>query len=510
LDPCRRGQPGPAGLPQELRTSEGDLAIVAVDDRPDVAELRALFLFEELSDEQLHWLCRFGSIHLAEPGWVYREGEPAAQFYVLLNGLIVLTSRVGEDDVEFIRTDRCGVFGGAFQAYLGDRLPRYTTSMRAETTARFFVLSAEDFGGLMRDWFPMAVHLLEGLFFGNHGTQLAIGQRERLLALGSLAAGLSHELNNPAAAIGRAASSLGDRVAGLRRSIESMATGEFDRNDLADIVRLQQRSVSPSAIRTALTPLEAAEREDQVAEWLDVRDVADGWELAPTFVQAGLDTTFLDEAAALVPAPALGDVLRWLSNSIETDLLTGEIQEAAARISALVDATKQYAQLDRAPYQVVDVHDLLDSTLVVRGKSLGGGVIVVRDYDRTLDKVPAFAAELNQVWSNLIDNALSAMGGAGTLSLRTSRDDDLLLVEVEDTGPGVPDEIRSRIFEPFFTTKAVGEGTGLGLDLAWRIVTSRHHGDLRVDSVPGRTTFQVRLPFEEHRNVSVDGLPPRP
>jgi signal transduction histidine kinase len=422
-----------------------------------------------------------------------------------MDGLIVLTSRVGGDDVEFIRTDRPGVFGGAFQAYLGDRLPLYTTSMQAETNATFFVLSAENFAQLMRDWFPMAVHLLEGLFFGNHGTQLAIGQRERLLGLGSLAAGLSHELNNPAAAVGRAASSLGDRVAGLHQSIESIATGEFDRHDLANMVSLQQRAVSRSGRWPAPTPLQVAEREDEVGEWLEAHRVVDGWELAPTFVQVGLDAEFLNEAAMLVPSPALGAVLRWLSSSIETDLLVGEIQDAAERISALVDATKHYTQMDRAPYQFVDVHELLDSTLVVRGSSLGDGISVVRDYDRTVDKVPAFAAELNQVWSNLIDNALSAMGGAGTLSLRTSRDDDHLLIEVEDTGPGVPDEIRSRIFEPFFTTKAVGEGTGLGLDLAWRIVTSRHHGDLRVESVPGRTTFQVRLPFEERKGGAPSG-----
>ena len=171
-----------------------------------------------------------------------------------------------------------------------------------------------------------------------------------------------------------------------------------------------------------------------------------------------------------------------------------EIQDSTTRISTLVAAAKQYSQMDRAPYQVVDVHELLNSTLLMMGRKLGD-VTVVKDFDRTLPAIPAYAAELNQVWTNLIDNAVAAMDGSGTLTLRTARDDDRLLVEIGDTGPGVPEDIRQRIFEPFFTTKPFGEGTGLGLDISWRIVVNKHHGDLRVESVPGNTRFQVRLPF---------------
>ena len=172
-----------------------------------------------------------------------------------------------------------------------------------------------------------------------------------------------------------------------------------------------------------------------------------------------------------------------------------EIEDATIRVSSLVTAAKQYSQLDRAPYQVVDVHSLLDSTLVMLGGKIGQGIKVVKDYDRGLPPIPAYPAELNQVWTNLIDNAVSAMQGTGTLTVRTSLDRDHLLVEFGDTGPGVPPEIRQRIFEPFFTTKPVGEGTGLGLDISWRIVVNKHHGDLRVESVPGDTRFLVRLPL---------------
>jgi signal transduction histidine kinase len=173
-----------------------------------------------------------------------------------------------------------------------------------------------------------------------------------------------------------------------------------------------------------------------------------------------------------------------------------EIEESTTRISALVGAAKQYSQLDRAPFQVVDVHDLLDSTLVMLAGKFGTGITVVKDYDRSLPRIPGYPAELNQVWTNLIDNAVSAMNGTGTLTVRTARDGDRALIEFGDTGPGVPPEIRERIFEPFFTTKPVGEGTGLGLDISWRIVVNKHHGDLRVESVPGNTRFQVCLPLE--------------
>jgi signal transduction histidine kinase len=187
--------------------------------------------------------------------------------------------------------------------------------------------------------------------------------------------------------------------------------------------------------------------------------------------------------------------LRWLGDTVETELLLAEIKDSVTRISALVASARQYSQLDRAPYQVTDVHELLDSTLVMLGEKIGPGITIVKHYDRSLPRVPGYPAELNQVWTNLIDNAVAAMAGTGTLTITTADDRGELLVEFADTGPGIPAEIRERIFEPFFTTKAVGQGTGLGLDISWRVVVGRHHGDLRVESVPGDTRFQVRLPL---------------
>ena len=476
-------------------------------------ELRRLFLFEKLTEEQLGWLCREGRVIVTEPGLVYAEGEPAALLYVLLSGTVVLSRRIGADDVETTRSSAPGVYAGAFFAYLGDRVPQvYNNSMRVTERSRFFTLEAAKFATLMTEWFPMAVHLLEGLFFGTKNTQEAIGQRERLLALGALSAGLTHELNNPAAAAVRATAGLREHVLRLLQKLPAMASGKHDGALLTLLVKLLDDAIGRLATAPARGPLETSDLEDAVTDWLEDHGVAKSWELAPAMVAASIHADELDKIAAAVAGANdgagpkdsagpkdgadLGGAVRWLADTIETELLLTEIGDSVARISSLVGAAKQYSQLDRAPYQVVDIHDLLDSTLAMLAGKIGDEITVVRDYDRALPRIPAFPGELNQVWTNLIDNAVSAMAGSGTLTIRTMRDRDQLVVEFGDTGPGVPPEIRDRIFDPFFTTKPVGQGTGLGLDISYRIVVGRHHGDLRVESVPGDTRFRVWLPID--------------
>jgi signal transduction histidine kinase len=458
-------------------------------------ELRALFLFEKLTDAQLQWLCQRGRVELIPAGPVYAEGDPARCFYVLLDGTVVLSRRVGADDIEVGRTSQRGVYAGAWQAYLGDRVPQlYNSSMRATEPSRFFVLDADVFAELMNEWFPMAVHLLDGGFFYRSNLQELTGQRERLLALGSLSAGLTHELNNPAAAAVRATASLRERIVGMRGKLGAIAAGSVDRNMLETLIHLQEEAAERVSKAQALSPLQASDREDAITDWLDSHGLGDGWQLAPAFVAAGLDVAWLEEVAATVDAGTLEAALRWLYCTVETELLMNEIEDATTRISTLVGAAKQYSQLDRAPYQVVDVHQLLDSTLLMLSGKIPSGIRVVKDYDRSLPAIPAYAAELNQAWTNLIDNAVSAMGQTGVLTVRTGLDRDQVLVDICDTGPGVPPEIRERIFEPFFTTKPVGQGTGLGLDMTWRIVVNKHHGDIQLESAPGDTRFRVRLP----------------
>lgn len=463
-----------------------------------IQEIGQLFLFEKLTSEQLDRLCADGRVELIPPGIVYAEGQPASCFYVLLEGTVVMYRKVGRDDVEVNRTSQRGVYAGAMQAYLGDRTPQvYNNTLRVTEPTRFFVLPAATFAAIVQEWFPMAVHLLEGLFFGVKNTQQAIGQRERLLALGSLSAGLTHELNNPAAAAARAVAALRERVAGMRHDLTVIAGGQFTTATLTVLIEAQQQTAERVAKVAHLSPLEAADREDALTDWLDSHGIERSWQIAPPFVQAGLDDAWLEYIAATVDQATLPTAIRWLSQTVENELLMDEIEESTARISHLVDGAKQYAQLDRAPYRPVDVHELLDSTLLMLASKIGSHISVSKNYDRSLPAIPAYAAELNQVWTNLIDNAIAAMkySDSPSLTIRTARVQDRLLVEIRDTGCGIDAEIRDRVFDPFFTTKPVGEGTGLGLDIAWRIVVNKHHGDLQVESVPGDTRFRVLLPL---------------
>ncbi|MFG2053286.1 ATP-binding protein [Micromonospora sp. NPDC048930] len=466
-------------------------------DRLTPDELRTLFLFESLTPEQLAHLSEHGRVERRPAGAaVYVEGEPATCFYVLLHGTVVMRHRVQGDDVEVSRTSRRGVYGGATQAYIGDPAEqRYGNSLFAVTDCDVFALPAEIIADAMRTWFPMATHLLEGLFVGMRNTQTVVGERERLLALGALSAGLTHELNNPAAAAVRATAGLRGRVAKMRHKLAMIADGRLDGRRLHELVSLQEEAVKRAASAPPLTPLAASDAEDDLADWLDEHGVRGAWELAPTLVAGGIDAGWLSQVDAAVGADDLESAIHWITYTIDTELLMGEIDDAVSRISGLVGAAKQYSQLDRAPYQTVDVHDLLDATLVMLQAKIPAGVRVVKEYDQGLPPVPAYAAELNQVWTNLIDNALGAMGGAGTLTIRTGRKEDRLIVEVRDTGSGIPPEIRPRIFEPFFTTKPVGEGTGLGLDISYRIIVNKHHGDIRVQSQPGDTRMIVLLPI---------------
>ncbi len=465
------------------------------------AQLRELFLFERLTADQLQWVAENAAVTAHPAGSdVAVEGEPAECFLVLLDGTLRMSRLVQGDEVEVGRSDQRGAYAGAVQFYLSDRIPQtYGATVRAVTDCRFLSLPAAEFADRFAAWFPMAVHLLSGLFLGQRNMAEMVGQRERLLALGTLSAGLMHELNNPAAAAVRAVETLRDRVAGMRHKLALIAEGRVDPESLYRLTDLAEKIVAGAADAPELSPLDAADAEDELGDWLADRDVAAGWDMAPVFVGAGLATDDLEQVAETVGPDFLEQAVRWLAYTAETESLMNEVTDAVTRISTLVGEAKQYSQLDRAPHQDTDLHAGLDSTLAMLAGQRDDRIAVVTDYDRTLPLVPAYAGELNQVWTNLIVNAVDAMLAqdppGGTLTLRTARDGDRVLVEIGDTGPGVPPEMARRIFEPFVTTKPVGQGTGLGLDLSWRIVVNRHAGDLRVVSEPGDTRFQVRLPL---------------
>lgn len=466
-----------------------------------IDELRTLFLFEKLTDEQLGWLAEHGcTMRVPAGGLVLREGDPAVSFFVLLSGTIALTRRVGRDDVTTTRTEQRGVYMGATQAYLrDDGVPRtYQASMRALSDSEFYVLSADDFGWVMREWFPMSIHLLEGLALGIRNSQAAIGERQRLAALGALSAGLMHELNNPAAAASRATAALRQRVAAMRMKLGKLAAGKVAPDRLVALLELQEEVIERAAKAPVMTAMQVSDLEDELGDWMEERRITAGWDIAPVFAQGGIDTDCLSELETRLASPELLDqAIHWIGYALETEQLMSDIEDATGRVSNLVHAAKQYSHVDRSAHQWIDVHVGLDSTLVMLGHKIGEGVRVVKDYDRSVPQIPAHPAELNQVWTNVIDNAIQAMDASGTLTIRTFREDDSLVVSVGDTGPGIPPEVRKRIFEPFFTTKPVGQGTGLGLDISYRIVVNGHGGDIGVRSEPGDTRFLIKLPFSE-------------
>jgi len=467
-------------------------------------DLRTLFLFADLTDDQLAWVAEHAAVvEVAAGEDVVVEGEPAACFHVLLSGTITMSRMIAGDRVETGRTEQRGVYFGAVQFYLQDETARdYAMTVRAITDCAVIALPATEFAVVFARWFPMAVHLLEGMLLGMQRGNALLSERERLLALGKLSAGLTHELNNPAAAAGRAADTLRDKVAGMRAKLAMIADGKIAGTQLKKLVMAQDEFVKKVRNAPALSPLEATDREDELGDWLDGHGIEGSWDLAPVFVAGGLGIEDMEAVHAAASETTLEGAIRWLAYTVETESLLREILDATTRISNLVLAAKQYSQMDRAPHRFIDVHEGLNATLMMFGRKLGegSGIDIVKDYDRSLPRVPAYPAELNQVWTNIIDNAIDAMGDGtdrGTLTVRTARDEDRVLVEIGDTGPGIPPEVRQRIFEPFFTTKPVGRGTGLGLDVSYRVVVTRHHGDLAVDSEPGNTRFQVRLPITE-------------
>jgi signal transduction histidine kinase len=472
-----------------------------MSERLGPGELRELFLFEKLDDDQLAWLAERGGTATYQAGeTIYRAGEPAERLFVLLEGTLSMLMRAGGAEIEVNRTDHRGTYAGAFMAFLDQPMGRsYAGSLRAVTDCRFWVLPAADFGRAVREWFPMATHMLEGLAIQGMGSQQMVGTRERLVALGTVTAGLTHELNNPATAASRATASLRERLTGLWDELAGLAGAGVAADQLAALADLVGEAAT-GAEGTPLSPLEASDREDELGGWLEAHGVEDAWELAPPLVAAGVDTAWLERVAAAVPAPALPWAVGLAATTWDAGSLLDEVSEAARRISALIGKAREYSQMDRSPLQQVDVHDGLESTLTMLKHKLETGIEVARDYDRSLPKLPVYAGELNQVWTNLVDNAADAMegmDGRGRLTVRTARDGDRVLVEIGDNGPGVPEAAAAHLFEPFFTTKPVGQGTGLGLDICWRIVVQRHHGDLRFTSEPGDTRFQVLLPLTQ-------------
>ncbi len=455
-----------------------------------VDELRAVPILDGFTDEQVVELAAAG-VEVAYDAGVrlFDEGRPADDWWVLLSGRIDLVRRIGHEEAMMATMEQAGQWAGGFRAW--DEHGIYMGSAQVMEPSRVFRLPATELGRLGETWFPFAVHLLRGLIGTARRIETNARQREALVALGTLAAGLAHEINNPASAAVRSVGALQQSSDDVFASLQRLAGEGITAEQFVALDHLR-RSIDPSS---APTGVGLADLEESLSDWLTDHSVDRDWVIAPALAGAGVPPSWLDEAATSLSGPALQAGLEWVASAVTTTTLIAEAQNATRRISDLVSAVKSYSQLDRAAVQDVRVVDGLESTLIMLGHKLRDGITVVRDYDDSVPTVIANSGELNQVWTNLIDNAVDAMDGSGTLTLRTYADDRSLVVEIRDTGHGMTDEVAAHAFEPFFTTKEVGKGTGLGLDISRRIVVDRHGGEIGVESRSGATAVRVRLPL---------------
>jgi signal transduction histidine kinase len=464
----------------------------------DLAELRGLSLFDGLDDDQLAALLEASSEHVTRRGeLLFHEGRPADCWWVLLEGTVALIRQVGTEQSVLGYMTSPGQWAGGFAAW--DEFGVYVATGRAENPGRVLRLEASELHRLSVQWFPFGLHFIEGLVNTVRRIESTARQREALVALGTLSAGLAHELNNPASAATRAVDSLQGTSTALLVALSHLARAGISAEDFTTLDELRLRV---SGTESGLTALDLADREDELSDWLVAHDIDRDWEIAPALAAAGADLAWCEELADGVPADSLAPALEWVSASLSTAALLSEVKEATGRISSLVAAVRSYSQMDRASLQVTDLVEGLDSTLVMMGHKLGTGIRVERHYAPGLPPIEAMAGELNQVWTNLVDNAIDAMSGEGTLRV-SARSDAVgwVAVEVADTGTGMAPEVRAHAFEPFFTTKEVGKGTGLGLDISRRIVVERHSGEITIESGPGGTLVRVRLPMR-HRGAS--------
>jgi signal transduction histidine kinase len=458
-----------------------------------VEELRRVPQLSDLPEEQLSWLASMMDVSEFEAGeYTLRSGDPADHMVIVLQGELQARADDGNSPVFIIRA---GEISGLLPH---SRMKTYTRNVRATAWTRAARLHRDHFDEMLERIPELESRLVAVMVDRARNATRDDLHNQKLAALGQLAAGLAHELNNPSAAVSRAADVLKQKLIDLDASERKLAEAGLTATQLQRLCELRANALAHVRTSKAVDSLTRADREDELIEPLERAGVADPYTLADELVDAGFSRNDIEEVGTAFPSESLPEVLASVAATLTLEKIASEIKDSAGRISELVRAIKEYSYMDQAPEREVDIHQGIENTLTMLNHRIKHGVQVQRDYDREVPLICAHGGELNQVWTNLITNALDAMQEVAedrrVLRIRTARNGEFALVEVFDTGTGIAPEVRDRIFEPFFTTKKQGEGTGLGLDIVFRIV-NKHHGEIRFESAPGRTCFQVRLPL---------------